>query len=119
MEILKKVVSVIDDVRVKDMVIYDMREVTPLYDYAIICTASSSRQVVSTIEHLKDGAITHKYELRNVEGASGGVWVLVDLSTVVVHIFTQEERDRYGLDRLFSSMPTIDPQQFLTKQRII
>ena len=97
MEILKKVVSVIDDVRVKDMVIYDMREVTPLYDYAIICTASSSRQVVSTIEHLKDGAITHKYELRNVEGASGGVWVLVDLSTVVVHILHKKSEIDTGL----------------------
>jgi ribosome-associated protein len=115
LDLLKKVIPLIDDVRVKDIVIYDMKDVTPLYDYAVICTASSNRQVSATIEHLKDGAIKHKFDIRNVEGASGGVWVLVDLQQVIVHIFTQEERDRYALDRLFSSMPQIDVERFLTK----
>lgn len=117
LELLKKVIPIIDDVRVKDIVIYDMREVTPLYDYAVICTASSNRQVVSTIDHLKDGAITHHYDIRNVEGASGGVWVLVDLQSIIVHIFTEEERNVYGLDKLFSNMPKIKPERFLTNTK--
>jgi ribosome-associated protein len=116
LEILSKIVPVIDDVRVKNISIYDMRAVTPLYDYAIICTASSNRQVLATVDHLKKASIEQSFEIRNVEGANMGVWVLVDLSTVVVHIFTQEERDRYALDRLFSSLPQLDFEQFIKVQ---
>jgi len=116
LDVLRKVVPIIDDVRVKDIMIYDMKEVTPLYDYTILCTASSNRQVLSTIEHLKEGAIKKGYDIRNVEGASGGIWVLVDLSSVVVHIFTAEERERYGLDRLFSGLPHLDPNKFLQEK---
>lgn len=101
---LEKVSEVIDNLDhnlVTDIKIYDARNNTPHYDYVIITTAPSKRQMEAAASYLKSA-----FPIRTVE--VGDFWILVDLKDVVVHIFLEEERDKYGLDKLLKDVPEIE-----------
>lgn len=107
MELLKNVIEAIDDARVKDIKIYETKQITPLFDYAIIATANSSRQLQAAVDRLEEKSLEKGFTIRGVEGVRGGYWALVDLNDVLVNIFTVEERQRYDLDKLWKDLPQI------------
>ena len=97
-EMVTKILYVLDRNLVKDIVVYDVRDRTPLYDYVIITTALSSRQMDAALNYLKEA-----FMITNVE--KGETWSLIDLRTVIVHIFTEEERENYAIDKLLKNVP--------------
>ncbi len=109
---LKKVINVIDNVRAKDIVCYDMKGFSPFYSYNIICTGNSDRQVFAIMDHLKGMAIENDYSIR-VEGKEGGSWLLVDLEDIIVNIFIQEQRDYFNLEKLWLDIPKIDVESLI------
>jgi ribosome-associated protein len=94
---------VAEENRGRDIVILDMRELTPVFDYFVLATGSSVRQL---------HAISDEIELvvRNtlgdrklgLEGYTEGGWVLIDFGDVVVHLFDDKSREYYGLEDLWS-----------------
>lgn len=107
MKNLKKIISTINNVNVKDIKVYDTSKITPFYDYAIIATASSARQLKAVVEHIKKESVKENYTIRSVEGVSGGTWVLVDVNAVLVNVFLSEDREKYGLDKMWHDLPQI------------
>lgn len=97
-EKVSKVIETLDHNLVKNIIVYDVRDRTPLYDYVIITTALSARQMDAGINYLRE-----TFSVNRVE--KGESWSLVDLSDIIVHIFTEEERNNYGLDSLLGSLP--------------
>ena len=91
----KDVIEVLEDVKVKDLKIYDFNKTSPFYDYFIIANVNE-RQANAAANNLKQ---SFKDELLNIEGKSSG-WVLVDLNDVVVHLFQAQDREFYGLDKM-------------------
>ena len=90
-------------------------ELTTLADYFVICTASSTTQIKALADvcekTLKDaGEPPH-----HVEGHRGGTWILLDFSSVVVHIFNEEAREFYDLERLWSDAVPMDLSGVLTQ----
>ena len=84
--LLKIVVDACDDKHGYDIVAYDLTNAGVLYDYSVICHASTSRQV-------------------EAEGLREAKWILMDLGDVVVNIMTRDDREYYGLDALFEKYP--------------
>ena len=82
--------------------ILDMREVTPVFDYFVLATGSSRRQL-----HAMSEEIDHKLEDEmgdhrlGVEGYQDSRWILLDYGDVVVHLFDSEAREYYGLEDLW------------------
>ena len=78
-------------------------EVTTIADYFVICTGRSDRQVgavaAGIVDALRDGGIRPLA----VEGEQAARWVLIDYGSVIVHVFAPEEREYYGLERLWSA----------------
>ncbi len=91
----QKAVAVLDDLKIKDIKVYDFNKTSPFYDYFIIATVNE-RQANAAANNLKQ---TFKNEIKNIEGKSSG-WVLVDMGDVIVHLFRVEEREFYGLDKM-------------------
>lgn len=89
------VVNVLEEVKAKDIKIYDFDKTSPFYDYFIIATVNE-RQANAAANNLKQA---FKDDILNIEGKSSG-WVLVDLNDVIVHLFQAEEREFYGLDKM-------------------
>lgn len=88
---------------------------TTLADYFVICTATSTTQIKALADvcekTLKDaGEPPH-----HVEGHRGGTWILLDFSSVVVHIFNEEAREFYDLERLWSDAAPVDLSGVLTE----
>lgn len=114
MDTLKEVVRILHDTKVKDIKIYETKNITPYYDYAIVVTASSSRQLVSTVQRIRKDTQEKNIIIRGIEGLEGGYWALVDLNDVLVNIFIEEERERYDLDKFWKTLPQLEVQNLLT-----
>ena len=98
---LDNVLECINKNLVKDVVIYDMTSRHPLYDYVIVSTTSSYRQMEACVSYLKDD-----FDLKGAEISEG--WTLIDLGDIIVHVFTNDDREKYGLDKLYSSLPIVE-----------
>jgi ribosome-associated protein len=101
-KIAKKIADVLEDKKAKDIKIINIRELSTLADYFVIASGTS----VINIKMLSD-EVEAKMEEENVkllhrEGYNSARWVLMDYGSVVVHIFHEEDREFYNLERLWS-----------------
>ncbi len=80
----------------------DLRRVASFADYFVIMSASSARQIESLQEDLTQAVKEAGVSIFHREGRPSSGWVLLDISDVIVHIFGPEEREFYGLERLWA-----------------
>jgi len=88
-----------------DLVVMDVRGLTSIADFFIICSGRSDRQVQSIAQGLEENSAEHGIRLFAVEGTGRGHWVLMDFSDVIVHIFYEPVRKFYDLDGLWGHAP--------------
>jgi ribosome-associated protein len=94
------------DKQATDVVVLDVAELLSITDYFVICSASSGRQLKTVIEAIEE-RVRRDLDLRPVrrEGEADAGWRLLDYIDVVVHVFGDEERAYYDLERLWSDAP--------------
>lgn len=104
LDLAKRVVEVSEDKQAADIVLLDVRSITPVADYFVICSGRSERQLNAL---RRDIAQTLKREAQvtplQTEGTATSGWVLLDYGDVVVHLFATAEREYYQLDELWSA----------------
>lgn len=99
---------VAEENKARDVVVLDMRGVTPLYDFFVLASGVSRRQIHSIAEEI-DAAMRADGDTRlGIEGYESGKWVVQDYGDVVVHIFDPASRDYYDLEHLWADAPPID-----------
>ena len=101
----KSISSIIDlmlDKKAVDITLIDVRGITTLTDYFIICTSDSDPQTRSIFNHIKDGLIIEKIKPWKTEGYEFLNWVIMDYVNFVIHIFNKETRDYYDFERLWA-----------------
>lgn len=91
----------------------DVREISLLADYFVICSGNSERQINAIIDEVIDKEEENKVSVRRVEGKDGGKWVLIDLGDVIVHVFSASERAFYNLEKLWSDAPLVDLNEWV------
>ena len=92
-----------------DIKVLETGHLTTLADYFVICTATSTTQVRALSDECEKTMKETAGELpHHVEGHRGGTWVLLDFSSVVVHIFMDEARKFYDLERLWGDAKPVD-----------
>lgn len=95
------------DKKASDILVLDMREVTPITDYFVICSGSNDRQVARIKEAVEERLREMGDKASRREGEKYRRWILLDYIDLVVHIFLQEERDFYELERLWKDAPLV------------
>ncbi len=92
-----------DDNRGRDVVILDMRELTPIFDYFVIVSGSSRRQLHAMSEEI-DHALEEGLgdQRMGIEGYRESHWILLDYGDVVIHLFEPDTREYYALEQLWS-----------------
>lgn len=104
-EISEKICDITEKVlskhKAKNIVKIDMKKKSSLADYIIICSGTSSRHVVALSNYLKDELKKINLSMLKVEGRKGGDWILVDVGDVVIHLFRNEVRDYYNLEKMW------------------
>ena len=95
------IANILYDKKARDIVVLEVGHLTILTDYLVIATGRSAIQVKALAEEVDDRLAETGTVLRRKEGHNEGRWIVMDYSTVMVHIFHQEERTFYNLERLW------------------
>lgn len=99
------VVNALEDLKGKNIVEIDVRELSQVMDTLVIASGTSSRHVKSLANNVVVDAKQEGIQPLGVEGIDAGDWVLVDFGDTVVHVMQQEVRDFYDLEKLWSLEP--------------
>lgn len=96
------------DNKARDVVVLDMRAITPLFDYFVLANGSSRRQIHTITEEI-DAALHREGDKRlSIEGYEASKWVVQDYGDVVVHVFNPSTREYYGLEDLWADAGKVD-----------
>ncbi len=106
-ELAKKIVDIAADKKAEDVVLLDIRRLTTIADYFVICSGTSERQVAAITQAVVEELDKEKVAPLHSEGVGESGWVLLDYGSVIVHIFAPEVRDYYRLERLWSQALTV------------
>ena len=102
-ELAHRIVDVASDKKASDIVLLRTAEITTMADYFVIASGRSETQVQALSQAIVDGLREDGIRPLGVEGLRSARWVLLDYGSVIVHVFAPEEREYYGLERLWSS----------------
>lgn len=104
----KVIYDAIDDKLGEDIAILNIGKVSSLCDYFVIATGSSQRQVKAIADNVEDELAKLGIEPKSKEGHGTQTWVLLDYGDVMVHIFNEENRGFYNLEKLWKDAPYVD-----------
>ena len=90
-----------EDKKAKDVKILDIRSITTVADYFVICSGTTATHVKAIADHVEEKLTALGYPLHHVEGYQNGRWILLDFGDVVVHVMQEQEREFYNLERLW------------------
>lgn len=101
-KLLKEICEVLSQKKAGDIVTIDVRGKTDIADYFVIASARSSTQVKAYAEYVEEVVEKSGGEVRRREGVNDGRWAIIDCADVIVHIFNDETRLFYHLERLWT-----------------
>jgi len=96
-----------DSKQAMDLVALDVSEPLPLTDVFLLASGRNERNVLAIAEEVEDRLAEHGVKALRREGRSEGRWVLIDFGDIVVHVFHEEDRLYYSLERLWRDCPAI------------
>ncbi len=111
-ELLKTIVCAMEDKKAEDIAVLDLRELSPLVDYFVICSGVSKVHLDTVAENiLKKLKEEHNFYPSHVEGTSGSGWILIDAQDIMVHIFSPKKREFYDLEGLWWEAKRVEISQ--------
>jgi ribosome-associated protein len=113
-EIRDLAINALDEMKGMDIVSMDVRTLTSITDYMVICTGRSSRQVKALAENVSVRAKEKNVSFVRTEGDNESEWVLVDLGDVVIHVMTADTRAFYSLEDLWEPVKELRDNQSST-----
>src|SRR5262249_93993 len=96
------------DLKARDVTVLDTRGVTPLFDFLVLATGSSRRQIHTFAEEMDDALRAEGDRRLGIEGYEASKWVVQDYGDVVVHLFDPDTRGYYGLEDFWADAVPID-----------
>jgi len=114
-EVAGFVVNALDSKKARDIKLLRTSEITILADYFVICTAGSTTQLKTLSDEVEKVLKENGEMPLRREGHRSGGWVLIDFGCVVVHLFLQEERDFYTLERLWGDAEDVDISSMIAR----
>ncbi|MCA1318864.1 ribosome silencing factor [Bacillus tianshenii] len=113
-ELLQLAAQAADDKRAEELVALNMKGISLVSDFFLICHGNSDKQVQAIARAIKEAAEEQGQNVRRMEGFDEARWILVDLGDVVAHVFHKDERGYYNLERLWGDAPREDVLKELT-----
>ncbi|TDQ38034.1 ribosome silencing factor [Aureibacillus halotolerans] len=112
-QLLQLSVQAADDKKAHEIVVLNMKGISLVADYFLICHGNSEKQVQAIASGIREKALGDGLQVHRIEGYDHARWVLVDLGDVVCHIFHSEERHHYQLEKLWGDASYVNIDSFL------
>jgi ribosome-associated protein len=94
-----------------DVVVLDLQRLSTIADFFLVCSARSTTQADTIADAVRVALRAHGVRPRHSEGSAESGWILLDYGDVVVHVFLEETRDFYALDRLWGDAPVVSVER--------
>lgn len=104
-DILTIVAKAADKKLAENIIALNMKGISLVADYFLICHGNSVKQVQAIAREIKEKAIENEIHVKRMEGFEEARWILIDLGDVVAHVFHKDERLYYNLERLWGDAP--------------
>lgn len=108
-ELLTALYKELDDKQAEDIMMIDVKNITSICDYFVIASADNVRKVKAIADHAEDFLKSNDLELRAKEGTDSAKWILLDFGNIILHIFENEERDYYNIEKIWKDGINITP----------
>ena len=105
----------IDDKKGQDIKVIDIHNVSVIADYFVIASGTNSNQVQAIVDNVEEQLGRAGFEAKQIEGNRNSSWILMDYGDVIVHVFDEENRLFYDLERIWRDGKELDISQFLEK----
>lgn len=113
-QLLQTAVKAADDKRAENIMVLNMKGISLVADYFMICHGNSDKQVQAIAREIKDMAEENGFNIKRMEGFDEARWILIDLGDIVAHVFHRDERSYYNLERLWGDAPLENIESELT-----
>ena len=100
--IAETIYKVLSDNKAKDITKINLEKKSSIADFMIICSGTSNRHVISLSNYLIEALKKENLNTLNVEGIRSGDWVLVDAGDIIIHLFKNEVREYYSLEKMWA-----------------
>ena len=113
-DIAEFVVKVLDAKKAKDIKLLYVEDKTSIADYFVICTGNSKTQVSSLSEEIEFRLSQNDIKPLHVEGKRGDTWILSDYGSIILHVFSADQRDFYKIEKLYDEGSEVDISSMIT-----
>ena len=114
-EMAKIACKAIDDKKGQDIKVIDIHNVSVIADYFVIASGTNSNQVQAIVDNVEEQLGRAGYEAKQIEGNRSSSWILMDYGDVIIHVFDEENRLFYDLERIWRDGKVLDINEFLEK----
>lgn len=101
-EMIKTAYQALDDKKAFDIKILDIRNISSIADYFIIADGTNKNQVQAMCDNVEESMTKSGFRMKSIEGYSEGGWILLDYYDIIIHIFSDEARRFYNIERIWS-----------------
>lgn len=108
LELAKKAANILDNKKAREISVIGIRDISVLADYFVIATGTSSTHVKALADEVEFQLKEEGTAAGHIEGYRSNSWILLDYGNVIIHIFTEESRQFYDLDRLWQDGEKVD-----------
>lgn len=88
-----------------DTVIYDVKSITPMFDYVILTTGTSDKRLKSLTHEAEAALLDNNFEVGHIEGRKGSTWYLIDGKSIIIHAFLPQVREEVNFEEKYKSLP--------------
>ena len=113
LEMVRLACKAMDEKKALDIKVIDIHEVSVIADYFVIASGSNLNQVRAMVDNVEEQLGRAGYEPKQVEGTRGSNWILMDYGDLIIHVFDEENRLFYDLERIWRDGKEVDVEEFL------
>ncbi len=111
--LVKAAVQSLDEHKAEDIHVLKVSDITSLADYFILATGNSTTHVRALVDYLDTDLSKRDFKPSRTEGYQSSLWTVLDYGTVVIHVFSEDTRRFYDLERLWQDAQTVSTASFL------
>ena len=115
LEMVRLACKAMDEKKAIDIKVIDIHEVSVIADYFVIASGSNLNQVQAMVDNVDETLGRAGFEAKQIEGTRNSSWVLMDYGDMIIHIFDEENRLFYDLERIWRDGKILDAQEFLAE----
>lgn len=107
-EMLKVIIDALQDKKAEDIRVIDISNVSVIADYFVIASGSNTNQIQAMVDNVEEEMFKAGFDNPKVEGYNIASWILLDYNDVIVHVFSEDDRAFYNIERIWRDGKEVD-----------